>query len=189
MAKTITKNIQLGFLAPDFNLEEVTSKKKLTFNDIKGNKGTLIMFICNHCPYVLHVIKEILMISNDYRIQGLGIAAISSNDYLEYPEDAPDKMVDFAFNNRFEFPYFIDFDQEIANKYNAVCIPEFFLFDSNKKLVYHGQIDASRPGNSIPTSGSDLRNAIDSILYNRTLNLIQKPSVGCNIKWKKNSVL
>lgn len=189
MSKAFSEIIPLGIKANDFVLEDVTSKRKYSFNDVKGEKGTLIFFICNHCPYVHHVIDELIMIANDYRVQGIGFAAISSNDFEAYPEDAPNKMIDFAFDHNFEFPYLIDYDQEVAKKYNASCTPDFYLYDQQNKLIYHGQIDDSRPGNNIPTSGNDLRNAIDSILYNRTLNSVQKPSMGCNIKWKKNSVL
>lgn len=189
MSKAFSEMIPLGTIAQDFILEDVSSKRKYSFLDVKGEKGTLIFFICNHCPYVHHVIKELIMISNDYRVQGIGFAAISSNDFEAYPQDSPERMIEFAFDHDFEFPYLIDFTQEVARKYNASCTPDFYLFDHQDKLVYHGQIDDSRPGNNISTSGSDLRNAIDSILYNRTLNTVQKPSMGCNIKWKKDSLL
>lgn len=189
MSKAFSEYIPLGTQAHDFVLEDVTSKQKFSFKDIKGEKGTLIIFMCNHCPYVHHIIDELIMISNDYRVQGIGFAAISSNDFIAYPDDSPEKMIDFAFNNNFEFSYLIDFTQEVAEKYNASCTPDFYLFDQEDKLVYHGQIDDSRPGNNIPTSGNDLRGAIDSIIYNRSINSVQKPSMGCNIKWKKNSLL
>lgn len=189
MSKTYSEMIPLGTKAPDFYLKDVVSLNHFPFKKVKGEKGTLIFFICNHCPYVHHVIDELVMISNDYRVQGISFAAISSNDYITYPDDAPEKMVEFAYVHRFEFPYLLDSDQKIAKKYQAACTPDFFLFDAQNKLVYRGQIDDSRPGNGIPTSGSDLRNAIDSILYNRSVNPIQKPSMGCNIKWKKNSEL
>jgi len=189
MSKAFSKMVPLESIAPNFNLQDVTNLKYYSFENIKGQKGTLVCFICNHCPYVKHIITELIMIANDYRVQGIGFVAISSNDYTEYQEDSPTKMVDFAFENNFEFPYLIDSSQEIAKKYDATCTPDFFLYNEQDKLKYRGQIDDSRPGNNIPTSGSDLRNAIDSILYNRYLNPIQKPSIGCNIKWKKNSVL
>lgn len=189
MSKAFSEMIPLGTIAPNFFLEDVISKNKFSFDEIKGEKGTLISFICNHCPYVHHVISELIMISNDYRVQGIGFAAISSNDYFTYTDDSPEKMVEFAFNHRFEFPYLIDQTQEIAKKYQASCTPDFYLFDSRNKLIYRGQMDDSRPGNNIPTSGNDLRSAIDSILYNRSVNPKQKPSMGCNIKWKKNSEL
>lgn len=140
--------------------------------------------MCNHCPYVLHVINEILMIANDYRVQGLGIVAISSNDIVKYPEDSPELMTDFALQHKIDFPYLFDENQQIAKAYDAACTPDFYLFDNQDKLFYRGQLDDSRPGNGIPLSGTDLRNAIDALIYNRTLNEIQKPSIGCNIKWK-----
>jgi hypothetical protein len=142
------------------------------------------MFICNHCPFVHHVIDEIVRIANDYRVQGIGVVAISSNDINKFPQDAPELMTEFAFENNLEFPYLYDETQEVAKAYNAACTPDFFLFDNQDKLVYRGQIDDSRPGNGIPLSGNDLRGAIDGIIYNRIINPDQKPSLGCNIKWK-----
>jgi thiol-disulfide isomerase/thioredoxin len=156
-----------------------------SFNDIKGEKGTLVFFICNHCPFVHHVIEEVVMIANDYRVQGLGIIAVSSNDVANYPQDAPELMAEFAFENNFEFPYLYDENQAMAKNYAAACTPDFYLFDNQDSLIYRGQLDDSRPGNGIPLSGNDLRGAIDGILYNRTINPDQKPSVGCGIKWKK----
>jgi hypothetical protein len=127
---------------------------------------------------------EILLIANDYRVQGIGIVAISSNDVEKYPQDSPELMTEYAFENSFEFPYLFDYTQEVAKAYGAACTPDFFLFDSQNRLVYRGQLDDSRPGNGIPLSGSDLRGAIDSLLYNRVINPVQKPSIGCGIKWK-----
>ena len=141
------------------------------------------MFICNHCPFVHHVIEEVVRIANDYRIQGIGIIAISSNDVVNYPQDGPELMQDFALKYRFEFPYLYDATQEVAKAYDAACTPDFYLFDNQDKLVYRGQLDDSRPGNGIPISGSDLRGAIDGVIYNRSINPNQKPSIGCNIKW------
>ena len=184
MAQTPSSMLPLGTMAPSFNLKDTNSNYHYSFNDLKGSKGTLVVFICNHCPFVFHVIEELVMIANDYRVQGLGIMAISSNDVLKYPQDSPELMTEFAFQNRFEFPYLYDESQEVAKAFDATCTPDFFLFNSENKLVYRGQIDDSRPGNGIPTSGSDLRNAIDSVIYNRNLAAPQKPSVGCGIKWK-----
>lgn len=177
--------LPLGTVAPDFLLPDTNSNYSFTFKDIRREKGTLVIFICNHCPFVHHVLNEIIMIANDYRVQGIGIAAISSNDAEQYPQDAPDKMTEFAFENKLDFPYLYDESQEVAKAYNAACTPDFFLFDSRDRLVYRGQMDDSRPGNGIPVSGSDLRAAIDGVLYNRKINPVQKPSIGCNIKWKK----
>ena len=142
------------------------------------------MFICNHCPFVHHVMEEVLKVVNDYRVQGIGFVAISSNDVVKYPQDAPELMTEFAFANGFEFPYLFDESQEIAKAYDAACTPDFYLFDNQNKLVYRGQLDDSRPANGIPLSGSDLRSAIDGVVMNRLINPEQKPSIGCNIKWK-----
>jgi peroxiredoxin len=184
MAQTPSNMLPLGTKAPNFNLPATNFNETFSFEAIKGEKGTLVLFICNHCPFVLHVIDEIVMIANDYRVQGIGMVAISSNDVVKYPHDAPDKMADFALENRIEFPYLYDETQEVAKAYDTACTPDFYLFDAQDKLVYRGQLDDSRPGNGIPISGSDLRNAIDAIVYNRKMNPEQKPSIGCNIKWK-----
>ena len=184
MAQTPSNMLPLGTIAPEFYLKDTNSGDWFSFADLKGEKGTLVMFICNHCPFVHHVLEEILMIANDYRVQGIGIIAISSNDVVKFPQDAPGLMTEFAFQNKFEFPYLYDETQEVAKAYNAACTPDFYLFDNQDKLVYHGQLDDSRPGNGIPLSGNDLRGAIDGVIYNRTINPNQKPSMGCNIKWK-----
>jgi peroxiredoxin len=184
MARTTSNIVALGTLAPNFYLKDTNSSEWFSFQDLKGEKGTLVVFICNHCPFVHHVIDEILMIANDYRVQGIGIIAISSNDVAKFPQDSPELMTEFAFQNKFEFPYLYDETQEVAKAYNAACTPDFFLFDNQDQLVYHGQLDDSRPGNGIPLSGNDLRGAIDGVIYNRTINPDQKPSLGCNIKWK-----
>jgi peroxiredoxin len=176
--------IPLGTIAPEFYLKDTNSNNVYSFEDLKGSKGTLVIFMCNHCPFVLHVINEIVMIANDYRVQGLGIIAISSNDIVKYPEDSPELMTDFALQHKIDFPYLFDETQETAKAYEAACTPDFYLFDNQNKLFYRGQLDDSRPGNGIPLSGTDLRNAIDALIYNRILNEIQKPSIGCNIKWK-----
>lgn len=185
MSKTLSNMLAIGTIAPEFNLKDSNSDNKYySFTDIKGEKGTLVMFICNHCPFVHHIIDEVVMIANDYRVQGIGFVAISSNDIKNYPQDSPERMTEFAFENNFEFPYLFDETQEVAKAYDAACTPDFFLFDNQNKLVYRGQLDDSRPGNGIPLSGSDLRGAIDSLVYNRSINPNQKPSLGCNIKWK-----
>jgi peroxiredoxin len=184
MTRTTSNTVALGTLAPNFNLKDTKSSEWFSFQDLKGEKGTLLIFICNHCPFVHHVIDEIVMIANDYRVQGIGIITISSNDVVKFPQDAPELMTEFAFQNKFEFPYLYDETQEVAKAYNAACTPDFFLYDNQDKLVYHGQLDDSRSGNGIPLSGNDLRGAIDSVIYNRTINPDQKPSLGCNIKWK-----
>lgn len=175
----------LGTLVPRFRLKDTNSNYHYSFEDLKGSKGTLVFFICNHCPFVLHVMEEIVMIANDYRVQGIGIIAISSNDAVQYPQDGPEQMSEFAFKKNMDFPYLYDENQEVAKAFDAACTPDFFLFDNQDKLFYRGQLDDSRPGNGIPLSGSDLRSAIDAVIYNRSLASPQKPSIGCNIKWKK----
>ena len=185
MSRTPSNMLALGTVALDFHLKDTNSVDSIvSFTDVKGEKGTLVLFICNHCPFVHHVINEVVMIANDYRVQGIGVVAISSNDTVNYPQDSPQLMTEFAFENNFEFPYLYDENQEVAKAYNAACTPDFFLFDNQNKLVYRGQLDESRPGNGIPLSGNDLRGAIDGVIYNRIINPNQKPSLGCNIKWK-----
>lgn len=185
MARTPSNMLPLGTIAPEFFLKDTNSSDTFySFSDLKGDKGTVVMFICNHCPFVHHVIEEVVRIANDYRVQGIGFIAISSNDVVNYPQDAPELMTEFAFENKFEFPYLYDGTQQVARDYDAACTPDFYLFDNLNKLVYRGQLDDSRPGNGIPLSGSDLRGAIDGVVYNRGINPDQKPSLGCNIKWK-----
>jgi peroxiredoxin len=184
MSLTPSNMLPLGTKAPDFYLPASNFNLNFNFEDCKGEKGTLVIFMCNHCPFVIHVIEEVVMIANDYRVQGIGVVAISSNDVENYPQDSPQKMTDFALKNKIDFPYLYDESQEVAKSYDAACTPDFYLFDSQDKLIYRGQLDDSRPGNEISISGSDLRNAIDSVIYNRHLNDVQKPSIGCNIKWK-----
>jgi len=184
MARTPSNMVPLGTIAPEFFLKDTNSNNTYSFADLKGSKGTLVIFMCNHCPFVLHVINEIVMIANDYRVQGLGIIAISSNDVEKYPQDSPEMMAEFALQHKIDFPYLYDETQKTAKAYDAACTPDFYLFDNQNRLFYRGQLDDSRPGNGIPLSGTDLRNAIDALIYNRTLSEIQKPSIGCNIKWK-----
>ncbi|CAM3511411.1 thioredoxin family protein [Flavobacterium gelidilacus] len=184
MSLTPSKMLPLGTKAPDFILPASNFNLNFNFEDCKGEKGTLVIFMCNHCPFVLHVIDEVVMIANDYRVQGIGVVAISSNDIINYPQDSPEKMADFVLKHKIDFPYLYDESQEVAKAFDAACTPDFYLFDSQDKLIYRGQLDDSRPGNEFSISGNDLRNAIDSVIYNRHLNEIQKPSMGCNIKWK-----
>ncbi|MDC8006330.1 thioredoxin family protein [Aureisphaera galaxeae] len=184
MARTESNMLPLGTQAPDFSLVDSVSGDTFTFHDIAGKKGTVVMFICNHCPFVIHVNEEIVRVANDYRVTGFGFVAISSNDVEKYPQDAPDKMWEVARDNSYPFPYLYDETQEVAKAYDAACTPDFYLFDAEHKLVYRGQLDNSRPGNSIPVNGRDLREAIDNILNNSPQRKDQKPSIGCNIKWK-----
>ena len=184
MARTPSNMLPLETLAPSFRLKDTNSNYYYSFDELKGSKGTLVLFICNHCPFVHHVLEEVLMIANDYRVQGLGILAISSNDAEKYPQDGPEMMREFAFQNKMDFPYLYDESQDVAKAFDAACTPDFYLFDAQDKLFYRGQLDDSSPGNGIPLSGSDLRNAIDGVIYNRSIAEPQKPSLGCTIKWK-----
>lgn len=184
MAVTPSNMLPLGTKAPHFELVDAVSSDTFTLANIQGEKGTVVMFICNHCPYVIHVNKEIVRVANDYRVTGFGFVAISSNDVEKYPQDGPDRMWDVANKNAYPFPYLFDETQQVAKAYDAACTPDFYVFDAELKLVYRGQLDNSRPGNSIPVNGRDLREALDNILNNSPQRKDQKPSMGCNIKWK-----
>ncbi|MGM0934004.1 MAG: thioredoxin family protein [Bacteroidota bacterium] len=189
MSRTQSNMLALGTKAPHFSLRDVISGNIYTLEEIRGSKGTLIMFICNHCPFVKHVNEEIVRLEGDYRVQGFGFAAIMSNDVENYPADHPDNMQEMARKHQFSFPYLYDESQEVARAYKAACTPDFFLFDEELKLIYRGQLDDSRPGNGIPVNGRDLREAMDAVLSNKKVSDKQKPSVGCNIKWKDNPKL
>lgn len=184
MALTFTKPVTLGFKAPDFSLPDVVSGKHLSFQNIKGNKGTLVVFICNHCPYVKHVIHELVRIGIEYMDKGLGMVVISPNDVVAYPDDSPEKMKEWAKELGFPFPYLFDESQETAKAYDAACTPDFDLFDSEDRCVYRGQLDGSRPGNDIPVTGKDLRKALELMLAGKSVPKEQTPSAGCGIKWK-----
>lgn len=184
MALTPTKQIDLGFTAPDFSLPDVISGEHKTYQQIRGDKGTLVMFICNHCPYVKHVIHELVRIGKDYLPKGIGIVAINSNDVKNYPDDSPEKMIEFARQQSFPFPYLFDESQDVARAYDAACTPDYNLFDAEDKCVYRGQLDGSRPGNDKPVNGEDLRRALNQVLNGETVPAKQTPSTGCNIKWK-----
>lgn len=184
MALTPSNMMPLGTKAPHFTLIDSVTKKPVSLVDIKGNKGTVVMFICNHCPFVKHVNEELVRLCNDYRVTGFGFVAISSNDVINYPEDSPELMWKVARTENYSFPYLYDETQEVAKAYDAACTPDFYLFDADLKLVYRGQLDNSRPGNGIPVNGRDLREALDNILNNNPQRKDQKPSMGCNIKWK-----
>jgi peroxiredoxin len=176
--------LPLGTLAPDFTLIDAVTTNPESLSSIQGKKGTVIMFICNHCPFVKHVNEELVRLCNDYRVTGFGFVAISSNDAIAYPDDGPEKMYKVAREENYPFPYLFDETQEVAKAYDAACTPDFYLFDEELKLVYRGQLDNSRPGNGIPVNGRDLREAMDRILNNTSQLKDQKPSIGCNIKWK-----
>ncbi len=184
MALTESNMLELGTTAPDFNLTNVTTGSLLKYADIKGVKATLVMFICNHCPYVIHLNSALVKIAKDYSKREVGFVAISSNDVENYPADSPDKMALLANVLQYPFPYLYDQDQSVAKAYKAACTPDFYLFDNDDNLVYRGRFDGSRPGNDIPITGSDLRFALDATLLGFNQIQPQIPSAGCNIKWK-----
>jgi peroxiredoxin len=183
MALTPSEMPELGMLAPDFDLPNV-SGGRVSLDSFDGKKALLVMFISKHCPYVQHVAGELARISFDYRDTGLGIVAISSNDIVGYPDDAPGELRKMVSELGFGFPVCFDESQEVAKAYKAACTPDFFLFDEDRILAYRGQLDDSRPGNDKPCNGENLRTAIDAVLCDQQVHAEQKPSTGCNIKWK-----
>jgi len=185
MARTPSNMLELGTQAPHFSLPDTVSGKELSLADLTSEKATLIMFICNHCPFVLHVNEELVRLAADYQSKGISFIAISSNDVLNYPQDSPDRMKALAEQVGYTFPYLYDESQEVAKSYQAACTPDFYLFDGNLELAYRGQLDASRPGNNIPVTGEDLRTAMDALLAGVPITRDQKPSMGCGIKWKR----
>lgn len=184
MALTESSMLPLGTKAPNFHLQDTVSGNYYSLDDLKSDKATVIMFICNHCPYVIHVNPEVVRIANEYKNKGVSFIAVSSNDVEAYPEDAPDKMSIVAKVLKYPFPYLYDKRQEMARNYDAACTPDFYVFDGDLKLAYRGRLDASRPGTSVPLDGKDLRNALDCILNKEEIET-QYPSAGCNIKWKQ----
>lgn len=185
MARTYSNMLSLGTIAPHFKLIDTVSGNDYTLNTLKGLKGTVIMFICNHCPFVIHVNEGLVKIAQDYQNKGISFIAISSNDILNYPDDSPNLMKDNALKNHYPFPYLYDETQEVAKAYDAACTPDIYLFNADLKLIYRGQIDDSRPQNGIPVTGYDLKYALDCLLENKENHCPQKPSMGCNIKWKE----
>lgn len=185
MARTPSNMIPLGTQAPNFLLPDTVSGRRLKLEDVKGEKGTVVMFICNHCPFVKHVNQGIVALANDYLDRGIGFVAISSNDIANYPEDSPELMKKTAAKEGFSFPYLYDDSQDVAKAYDAACTPDFYIFDADLKLVYRGQLDDSRPGNNIPVTGNDMRMALDALLAGKPVAKDQKPSIGCNIKWRE----
>ncbi|MDA9563599.1 thioredoxin family protein [Flavobacteriales bacterium] len=184
MARTPTTAIPLGFKAPDFNLPDTVSGENLTLNKVRGDKATLVIFMCNHCPFVVHVIDEIVQLANDYLPAGIKCVAISANDVLNYPDDSPQKMKELAEEKSFPFPYLYDESQEVAKAYDAACTPDFSVFDGDLTCVYRGQLDGARPENNVPVSGQDIRAVFEDILNGKPISKNQQPSIGCNIKWK-----
>ena len=184
MALTESNMLPLGTKAPNFNLPDSISGNQYSYQDIKGEKGTLVIFSCNHCPFVIHVNHELVKIANQYMPKGIGVVAISSNDVNNYPDDSPEKMSIVAKVLKYPFPYLYDESQSVAKSYDAACTPDFYIFDHQDQLVYRGRMDGSRPGNEIPVTGADLRFALDATLFKMATIEPQLPSAGCNIKWK-----
>ena len=183
MALTPSTMLALGTQAPSFNLPD-TQGKTQSLNAFPEAKGYLVMFICNHCPYVIHLKKHLAELTDTYLKKGIAVFGINSNDFTQYPEDSPQKMKLEKKQFHYSFPYLIDETQEVAKAYQAACTPDFFLFDKNKKLIYRGQYDSSRPGKKVPVTGEDLKAAMEALLANASISPEQIPSIGCNIKWK-----
>lgn len=183
MVRTPSTMLPLGTEAEDFSLTNIDGRT-LSFADVAGERGTVLMFICNHCPFVKHVANELAAIGYEYMPKGVGMVAINSNDVAAHPADSPEQMIHESEQRGYSFPYLFDETQEVAKAYSAACTPDFYLFDGNHKLVYRGQLDGSRPDSGVPVTGEDLRKAIDALLESRPLPQPQHPSIGCNIKWR-----
>ena len=186
MSLTASEMLPLGTLAPDFNLPD-TEGKMVSINDFKEAKAFLVIFMCNHCPFVKHILSQMINLIKDYQNKSVAVVGINSNDVVNYQDDSPALMAELVKKAGFTFPYLYDETQEVAKAYRAACTPDFFLFDSDKTLVYRGQMDDSRPGNGIPVTGIDLTAAIDAVIEGKPVSQEQKPSMGCNIKWKQGN--
>lgn len=186
MAATLSTMLEIGTKAPDFDLPDLEGNL-ISLQDLKPEKGILVMFICNHCPYVKLLNEALVKFANDYSEQGIKCVAISSNDVENYPQDSPELMKELSEKYQFPFPYLYDESQEVAKAYKAACTPDFFLFDDELKLFYRGQFDDSRPGNNKPVTGRDMRNAADKLIEGEATIESQIPSMGCNIKWKQGN--
>lgn len=184
MALTPSTMLALGTSVPDFSLPEPATGKTVSLGDFRQSSALLVIFMCNHCPYVKHIRQALAEFSREYMPKGLGVVGISSNDVTGFPEDGPDEMIEEVRQARYPFPYLYDETQAVAKAYMAACTPDIFLFDAERKLVYRGQFDDSRPGNKIPVTGSSLRAAVEAVLSGQAVTVEQIPSVGCNIKWK-----
>ncbi len=184
MTVTPSKPLNFGSSAPEFSLHDVVSDTTKTLNDLKSKTATVIIFMCNHCPYVQHILSKLIDVANEYKPKDISFITINSNDIENYPEDSPSEMKKLTTELNFPFPYLFDESQEIAKAYDAACTPEFYIFDKDLKCVYHAQFDDSRPGNNKPVTGNDLKRALNQILNNEEVFKEQIPSTGCNIKWK-----
>ena len=187
MALTPSTMLELGTQAPDFSLLDTVSGNTTSLADFKGKPALLVIFMCNHCPYVKHIRDGLAKFTKEYQDKGVGIVGISSNDATAYPDDSPAKMTEEAKEAGYVFPYLFDDDQSVAKAYRAACTPDFFVFDADQILVYRGQMDDSRPGNGVDVTGKDLGAALDLVLAGNAVEIEQKPSIGCNIKWKANN--
>lgn len=185
MALTESNSFEIGKKAPEFDLMDAVLGNYRTLQKLKGDKGTAIFFICNHCPFVLHINEQLIKIANEYQAKSINFIAISSNDVETYPQDGPDKMKQVAIALNYPFPYLYDETQNVAKAYDATCTPDIYLFDGELKAIYHGQFCDSRPGNKLPVTGSDLRFAMNNMLKGKSPIESQRPSVGCGIKWKR----
>lgn len=184
MALTPSNMMPLGTPAPEFCLPDTVSGKEVCLSDVRGEVATVVMFICNHCPFVKHIQDELARLGREYPARGVSLVAVSSNDAVEYPEDSPENMKALAESLGYTFPYLYDETQQVARLYDAACTPDIYVFDQALECAYRGQLDDSRPGNDIPVSGENLRRALDALLAGESVDPEQKPSVGCNIKWK-----
>jgi peroxiredoxin len=180
-----SKMLALGTKAADFNLPDTVTGKMISLNEIKSETATVVMFLCNHCPYVQYIQHELAAFVKEYQAKGISFVGISSNDIVNYPEDSPDRMKQVAKEIGYSFPYLYDESQDIARAYHAACTPEFYVFDKDLRLAYRGQFDGSRPSLNIPVTGKDLRNALDNLINGVEVDPNQRPSVGCSIKWKQ----
>ncbi|WP_136480604.1 thioredoxin family protein [Cognatitamlana onchidii] len=184
MARTPSNMLPLGTKAPYFELLDTVSGKLMNLDNLKGKNGTVIMFICNHCPFVIHVNSQLISLANEFQSKDISFIAISSNDVINYPQDSPENMKKHAVTEGYPFPYLYDESQNVAHAYDAACTPDFYVFDNMLELVYRGQLDDSRPENGIALTGSDLKHALECLIAGKPNENPQKPSIGCNIKWK-----
>lgn len=183
MTLTPSTMLELGTVAPDFSLKTADGRS-FSLAEQNIDKGLLVIFMCNHCPYVIHIRQKLVECIAKYQKQGITVVAVNANDYQEYPADSPDKMLEDAKVYHYTFPYLVDEKQDVAKAYKAACTPDLFLFDGQKRLVYRGQFDGARPGNDVPVTGEDLSGAVEKLLAGQDISPVQRPSMGCNIKWK-----
>jgi len=184
MARTPSTMLELGTRAPAFSLLEPATGKSVALDDFADARGLMVVFMCNHCPFVKLIADGLADFAREYQAKGIAVVGINSNDADNYPDDSPEKMIEEARARGYTFPYLFDADQSVAKAYRAACTPDFYLFDGERKLVYRGQFDGARPGNDVPVTGADLRAAADALLAGRAIGEDQKPSLGCNIKWR-----